>query len=145
VGPIVTSPPPLTEGDSALTTAVPPTGEPAAPVAPVPQPTGSKFPFKALKRPSFVSRSSSTAPSTAPSTALTVETASPAGSRPTTPGGDKEKKKRFRRGKKGRSSEYNLDTSRDMLGIVMLEIVGAENLPKLRNSGLTLTSVACIL
>ncbi len=105
----------------------------APPQAPVPAPsTPSSFklaPFKkAIKRPSFTSRASSTSTTTTTDTSSTT----PA-SGTTTPTPDKKKRPKFKRGRREKSSEYNFDTSNDMLGIVLLEIVGAENLPKLKN------------
>jgi hypothetical protein len=40
--------------------------------------------------------------------------------------------------KRSKASEYNFATNSDVLGIVLLEIVGAENLPRLKNSELFL-------
>ncbi|KZP00337.1 hypothetical protein CALVIDRAFT_476192 [Calocera viscosa TUFC12733] len=54
---------------------------------------------------------------------------------PMTPGG-KHRRPIFRRGRASRNSDYNLQLSAqsDILGIVMLEIQGAEDLPKIKNS-----------
>lgn len=48
--------------------------------------------------------------------------------------GQKGKKLKFRRSWSAKKIEYNLSTSNDILGIVMLEINSAEDLPKLKNS-----------
>lgn len=46
----------------------------------------------------------------------------------------KDKKRRFRRSRKAGGGEYRLNPENDVLGIVMLEIKGAKDLPKLSNS-----------
>jgi phosphatidylserine decarboxylase len=46
----------------------------------------------------------------------------------------KEKKRRFRKSRKAGGGEYLLNPENDVLGIVMLEIKGAKDLPKLSNS-----------
>jgi phosphatidylserine decarboxylase len=43
-------------------------------------------------------------------------------------------KKRRPKFKRSKASEYNFATNSDILGIVMLEIISAENLPRLKNS-----------
>jgi phosphatidylserine decarboxylase len=48
--------------------------------------------------------------------------------------GRRVRRPRFRRNKKG--TDYSFSTGNDILGIVMLEIGGAEDLPKLKNSAL---------
>lgn len=50
---------------------------------------------------------------------------------PTSPSIGKKRRPKFKRSK---ASEYNFASNNDILGIVMLEIVGAENLPRLKNS-----------
>lgn len=45
----------------------------------------------------------------------------------------KEKKRKFRRSKKAGGGEYHFNPENDVLGIVMLEIKGASDLPKLSN------------
>lgn len=49
-----------------------------------------------------------------------------------TPGGSRIRRPKFK--KRKNSSAYALDVSQDIQGIVMLEIAGAEDLPKVRNS-----------
>lgn len=46
----------------------------------------------------------------------------------------KEKKRKFRKSKKARGGEYHFNPENDVLGIVMLEISCANDLPKLSNS-----------
>ncbi|EJU05118.1 hypothetical protein DACRYDRAFT_76182 [Dacryopinax primogenitus] len=59
-------------------------------------------------------------------------------SRPPSPGtltpGGKPRKAIFRRRRPSRSSDYNFSAETDILGIVMLEIAGADDLPKIKNS-----------
>ncbi|KZT53676.1 hypothetical protein CALCODRAFT_41540 [Calocera cornea HHB12733] len=59
----------------------------------------------------------------------------PQGPGPMTPGG-KHRRPIFRRGRASRSSDYNFSVSAqsDILGIVMLEIQSADDLPKIKNS-----------
>jgi len=45
----------------------------------------------------------------------------------------KEKKRKFRKSKKADGGEYHFNPENDVLGIVMLEIKGASDLPKLSN------------
>ena len=54
-----------------------------------------------------------------------------------TPGGTRIRRPKF---KKRGTTGYNLDISHDITGIVMLEIAGAEDLPKFRNSALSETA-----
>jgi phosphatidylserine decarboxylase len=46
----------------------------------------------------------------------------------------KQHKKRFRR--RGRNDGYQFNAENDIVGIVMLEVEGAKDLPRLRNSAL---------
>jgi phosphatidylserine decarboxylase len=69
------------------------------------------------------------------STLTTDSSAStPIPSGPITTQETKEKKRKFRRFRKAGGGEYRFNPENDVLGIVMLEIKGASNLPKLSNS-----------
>ena len=69
------------------------------------------------------------------STFTTDSLASTPGSpRPITTQDAKEKKRKFRRPRKVGGGEYHFNPENDVLGIVMLEIKGANDLPKLSNS-----------
>ena len=109
----------------------------AAHILPPPSPSpksslGQKIPRVFKKRPTLPTMSStdSNASSIATSTA-----SSPIKSRPTTPGTPGTAKKSKFRGKfKKGSEDYNFNAAHDIIGIVMLDIQGATDLPKLRNS-----------
>jgi phosphatidylserine decarboxylase len=51
-------------------------------------------------------------------------------------GAAKAKKNKFRRSWSAKKAEYNFSAGNDILGIVMLEVNGGEDLPKLKNSSL---------
>lgn len=94
-----------------------------------------KLPFKRPTLPNIVSSDSSTSNST-----LNMPGGYPNAdsSRPTTPGapmtpGTAAKRTKFPKWKK-KGRDYNFNAAEDILGIVMLEIKGATDLPKLKNS-----------
>jgi len=60
----------------------------------------------------------------------------PSSPRPITTQDTKEKKRKFRRSRNA-GGEYHFNPENDVLGIVMLEIKGANGLPKLSNSRYT--------
>lgn len=98
---------------------------------------------KGIRRPTFTPRSSSLGLSLGTSSSSSGPTLSasepPSGTATPTKGippslaspGGKKRRPKFKRSK---ASEYNFATNSDILGIVMLEIAGAENLPRLKNS-----------
>ena len=55
--------------------------------------------------------------------------------------GVKTKKLKFRSSWAAKKAEYNLSAGNDILGIVMLEVKSAEDLPKLKNCELPLVSM----
>ena len=61
-------------------------------------------------------------------------TSTPSPSGPITTQDVKEKKRKFRRSRKAGGGEYHFNPENDVVGIVMLEIKGASDLPKLSNS-----------
>ncbi|KAG8837523.1 hypothetical protein FRB91_008079, partial [Serendipita sp. 411] len=61
----------------------------------------------------------------------TTSATSAPSSRPSTPG--KAKRPRFKRGSGDKGSTYNFGAEKDVLGIVLLEVNKAEDLPKLKN------------
>lgn len=94
-----------------------------------------KLPFKRPTLPNIVSFDSSASNST-----LNMPGGYPIteSSRPTTPGvpmtpGSAAKRAKFPKWKK-KGGDYNFNAAEDILGIVMLEIKGATDLPKLKNS-----------
>ena len=143
------------EGDISYSpTPTPPEPVAAEPPIQEPQPViASPQPTKPPQSPSFLPRvftprlsrltSQNNVPSTtttdsatpAPVDSLTAKprtlSQSPAGSRSGTPA-NRVKRPRFKRNKKG--TDYSFSTDNDILGIVMLEIACAEDLPKLKNS-----------
>ena len=110
-------------------------------VSPLPVPTpktslGAKIPRVFKKRPTLTPASSSD------SGAINSVSSSPGlpspttPSRPTTPGTPATvgKRARFRRKWRDQSGDYNFTAAHDIIGIVMLDIKSAVDLPKLRNS-----------
>ena len=58
---------------------------------------------------------------------------------PVTPGG----KRKFHKGWKRPKGDYNLNAANDILGIVLLEIQGATDLPKLKNREYFIEPMLC--
>ncbi|CAG7849378.1 Phosphatidylserine decarboxylase proenzyme 3 {ECO:0000303/PubMed:19286980} {ECO:0000255/HAMAP-Rule:MF_03209}; Contains: RecName: Full=Phosphatidylserine decarboxylase 3 beta chain {ECO:0000305}; Contains: RecName: Full=Phosphatidylserine decarboxylase 3 alpha chain {ECO:0000305} [Serendipita indica DSM 11827] len=96
-------------------------------VAPIPEPISS--------RPGLLPRLFSTSSRrglTQPQQPAEESTSTSApSSRPSTPG--KSKRPKFRRGRSDKGSTYNFGGEKDVLGIVLLEVNKAEDLPKLKN------------
>ncbi|EJD07089.1 uncharacterized protein FOMMEDRAFT_103160 [Fomitiporia mediterranea MF3/22] len=117
-----------------------PTTTPALPVSGSKTSLGAKIPrvFKNKKRPSLQS-ATSTDSSASNLTSSGAPSPSPTSlSRPSTPGTpsaipSSAKRSKFKRKWRTRSGDYNFNASNDILGIVMLEIKSAEDLPKLKN------------
>ena len=67
---------------------------------------------------------------------LTVDSSAsvPSAQRPIAAKDAKDKKRRFKKSGKAGGGEYHFNPENDILGIVMLEIKGAKDLPKLSNS-----------
>ena len=119
-------------------------GLPPTVVAPVPvskTSLGAKIPRVFKKRPSLpTAPSTDSGVSSAPSATGTPSPAPSSLSRPSTPGTPSAvpptsaKRSKFKRKWASRNKDYNLNAAHDILGIVMLEIKGATDLPKLKNS-----------
>ncbi|KZT39119.1 hypothetical protein SISSUDRAFT_1061405 [Sistotremastrum suecicum HHB10207 ss-3] len=84
--------------------------------------TGTRSRTFAIKRPTLPSRSSSAGETVVASPAPSASTSSKKKTRP-----------RFRRSWGSKASEYNLTTQNDIMGIIMIEIVGGKDLPKVKN------------
>ncbi|KAG9034805.1 hypothetical protein FS842_003775, partial [Serendipita sp. 407] len=97
-------------------------------VAPAPQPSTSKPGLLPRLFSSSSRRGLTSSQSTEDNT--TSATSAPS-SRPSTPG--KAKRPRFKRGSGDKGSTYNFGAEKDVLGIVLLEVNKAEDLPKLKN------------
>lgn len=67
--------------------------------------------------------------------AIDSSASAPSSPRPMTTQDAKEKKRKFRRSRKAGGGGYHFNPENDVVGIVMLEVKGANDLPKLSNSG----------
>ncbi|KAL5525526.1 hypothetical protein ACEPAG_6862 [Sanghuangporus baumii] len=101
---------------------------------------GAKIPRVFKKRPSLpTTPSTDSGVSSASSVTGTPSPASSSFSRPSTPGTPSAsapgsaKRSKFPRKWKSRKADFNFNAAHDILGIVMLEIKGATDLPKLKN------------
>jgi phosphatidylserine decarboxylase len=108
---------------------------------------------KGIRRPTFSPRQSSLGLTSGPVPPPGISgTASEPGSGTSTPmlkpgslPGEKQSSKKMRpKFKRSKASEYNFVTNNDILGIVMLEIIGAENLPRVKNSKYSFYSLYCL-
>lgn len=88
------------------------------------RPLSSSFIPKFHRRQSSTPTDASTTPDT-----TSVPSGSSAGSETAFKG----KRKKFKASWSAKKAEYNLSAGNDILGIVMLEVVSAEDLPKLKN------------
>ena len=117
-------------GVISVTPATPPVVIKASEVAaPIPEPS----PTRAGLLPRLFS-SSSRRGLTQPQSAEETPLSSAPSSRPGTPG--RMKRPKFKRGTGEKGSTYNFGGEKDILGIVLLEVNKAEDLPKLKNSTL---------
>ncbi|KAI5116381.1 hypothetical protein M0805_005878 [Coniferiporia weirii] len=140
--PALTSSPSVPSSDAVTSLPVTPTVA-SPPLAPSPQISSKssrtgKLPRVFKKRPSLAPASTDSAIA---GTSVAIQPASPTTiSRPVTPGtpafSGSAKKSKFPRKWRSRSEDYNFNAANDILGIVMLDIQGATDLPKLKNISL---------
>lgn len=118
------------------------TPQPAAPEpepAPVPPTIVAPAPQQAPSGRGILPRlfSSARRPGLTPSQSYDSSTQVEGSSRPASRSGaetPKSKRPRFKRGRGPKGSTYNFGAEKDVLGIVLLEVNKAEDLPKLKNS-----------
>ena len=83
-----------------------------------------------------------TAPSSGTSTPITPGAAPGVIPRPASAQQTQTQKSKFRKSWGAKSKDYNFSAANDIMGIVMLEIQGARDLPKLKNSASSFLSVS---